>query len=55
MNIHEFCDAVEIAVQTYGHWDGGDLCHSLIEQGVVNMDDGVDAAARTVAQHIEQA
>ena len=55
MNIIEFCAKVHAMVeQQYGHEDGGDLLFNLIESGVIDQDDGVEAAARIVAQHLEQ-
>lgn len=51
-----FCDEVDALVEKdYGYSDGGDLCFNLIESGVVKVDDGVQQAAATVAQHIGQA
>lgn len=50
-----FCDAVEKVVeQQYGLDDGGDLCFTLVENGTINMKNGVDMAARIVAQHLSQ-
>jgi len=55
MNIHDFCDEVSQLVEDeYDLTDGDDLCFSLIEQGVIDMRDGVKAAARVVAQHMLQ-
>lgn len=52
----EFCDKVSaVCEEQYDIKDGGDLCWNLIEQGVISMADGVDTAARVVAQHIQQA
>lgn len=54
--VEDFCNDVDAVVtERYRLDDGGDLCYSLIESGVIDMRDGIDAAARTVAQHIEQA
>jgi len=56
MTKQEFCRAVDARVEEqYEIQDGGDLCYNLIDMGVISMDDGVDEAARIVAQHIEQA
>ena len=53
---HIFAKEVDKAVKDqYDLDDGGDLCWNLMESGVINMHDGVDSAARIVAQHIEQA
>lgn len=55
MDLHSFCDVVDRIVSTdYGYEDGGSLCYNLIETGAIDMQDGVDAAARITAQHMEQ-
>lgn len=52
----KFCDEVgKLVEQNYGHSDGDDLCFRFLEMGRIDMDDGVDSAARYVAQMIEQA
>lgn len=55
MNFQEFCAAVgKVVKEKYGLDDGSGMCFNLYEAGVVTTDDGVDAAARIVAQHLEQ-
>jgi hypothetical protein len=51
----EFCRQVgEITNAQYDVEDGSDLCYNLIDMAVIDMADGVDNAARIVAQHILQ-
>jgi hypothetical protein len=55
MDTHDFCDAVaQLVEDEYGLTDGDDLCYNLIEQGVIDTRDGVNPAARVVAQHMLQ-
>ena len=51
----QFCTDVGKRAETYGVEDGADLCHNLIEMGVINPMDSVEEAARVVAQHVLQA
>lgn len=52
----EFSFAVgEKVADEYEVEGGGSLCFNLIEQDVVDMKDGLDVAARIVAQHLLQA
>ena len=54
--MHDFSERVDkIVEEQYDCSDGGDLCYNLIESGVVDMALGEAAAARIVAQHIQQA
>lgn len=53
--MNEFCTEVGRIAAEYGVDDGADLCYTLIELGVVNMADGAETAARTVAQCYLQA
>ena len=54
--IHAFCAAVgEKVLNWYGLDDGADLCFTLVETGQIDPTDGEDAAARTVAMHLDQA
>ena len=53
---HQFCQQVDARCQEqFDVQDGGDLCFSLLETGVVREEQGVDEAARIVAQHVLQA
>lgn len=52
----DFCDKVEAKCKAeYGIEDGGSLCFNLLEMEVISEEDGVDAAARAVAMHVQQA
>lgn len=52
----DFCSHVENRVkEQYDLDDGGDLCFSLMEMGVIAEDASIDEAARIVAMHMEQA
>ena len=51
----QFCADVGKRAETYGVEDGADLCWNLIEMGVIVPTDGVEEAARIVAQHVLQA
>ncbi len=54
--ISEFSKAVgEQVLQDYGLEDGADLCYNLVEQGVIEIVQGENEAARIVAMHMEQA
>ena len=54
--VHDFSEKVDkICEDQYDLCDGGDLCYNLVEQGVIDPANGEDAAARVVAQHIQQA
>jgi len=54
--LSDWCAEVGYTVRNdYGHDDGCDLCHSLIEIGVIDYPaDTINQAAQTVAQHMEQ-
>lgn len=53
--LEEFTDAVERTVeQMYGFEDGGDLCHNLMEAGVIGDNASIEQAAMIVAQHLAQ-
>jgi len=52
----DFCHMVDvICTEQYGIDDGGDLCHNLIEMGVVDMTAGTYVAAQQVAMRITKA
>jgi len=51
----EFCTKVGQLALEYGVDDGSSLCYNLIEMGVIDMEQGVETAARIVAQHVLQA
>lgn len=56
MNIIDFANTVgNIVREKYGVNDGADLCFNLVEAGRIEISDGVQRAARIVAQHIVQA
>ena len=51
----EFCTEVGLLALDYGVDDGSSLCYNLIEMGVIDMEQGVETAARIVAQYVLQA
>ena len=53
----QYCALVNEEVkETYGLDDGGDLCFTLIQAGIVDpVCDSIPTAARVVAQHLAQA
>ena len=52
----EFAEAVgTLAEEMYGVQDGADLCHNLVELGVIDPACGETEAARIVAMHLLQA
>lgn len=54
--VHELTKKVGDRVEEqYDLEDGSDLCYNLIEQGVIDPNQGVDEAARIVAMHLQQA
>lgn len=56
MTLYQFTQAVGDRVdEQYGLADGDDLCHSLIEAGIITLSMSTDEAARIVAQHMMQA
>lgn len=55
MTTDDFADEVgKLVERDYGLLDGDDLCYNLVEMGRIDMADGVENAARVVAQHIAQ-
>lgn len=54
--VSRFVDAVAVKVLEYGEecTDGVNLARTLLDAGVITIADGVDHAARIVAQHLLQ-
>jgi len=54
--LHKLADEVDKQLEeSYGLYDGGDLCYNLVESGVIPEDATVDQAAAITAQHMAQA